>query len=263
MGAGSGFRFAACVALAAGAAGCALPDGGGKALSESPVHGLISLELIASDVDGTLSVDGFAGATDDSEGDGGAAVLIDLLWPRWMISFHSGTHGLTEDLDLRNGSVLLDDTVGDYRHDDLFVGMALVTVDGPAPMADDAPRPPSAFRLDALVGGRLNTVTVDDIGFAGLDIQEEREQWGDALAGLRAEWRLSDWLALRGHGDARIAGASDDAWSLRASLVYGPTPGWAIGAGWEARSVDFESNSGSDRFDVRFSGPFLAFELLF
>jgi hypothetical protein len=266
MGRRPALHLAAFAAMAAALSACAFSDGGGKAIRESPVHGLISLELIAAEADGSLAVDGLGGSVDESDEGGGAAVLVDLLWPRWMLSFEGGSHLLSDGLDLSGGAVTIPDTISRYRHDELFVGAALLTIDGPAAQQGaDAPRPPPRFRLDALAGARLNTVTIDDIEVGGFEVEEEREHWVDVLAGLRAEWRLSEWWSLRSRGDARVAGESDAAWSLRASVVYGPAPGWAIAAGWEARSVDFESGSGPSlgRYDALLSGPFIAFELLF
>ena len=254
------------LACCAAAAGCALPNQGGQALRDSPVHGLVSLQVNPTEVDADFAVDGFAGSTDGSEWEGGGSVLVDLLWPRWMLSFESGSTVLGDDFDLVNGGSVFRDAVAVYERDELLVGFTLLTAERLDPSAAaDAPRPPARIRLDALAGGRLNTLTVDDIEVGGFDVDEEREHWGDAIAGLRAEWRISDWFTLRGRGDAAFAGDSDDAWSLRVSLVYGPSPGWAIGAGWEARAVDFESGAGPslDGLDARFSGPFVAFELLF
>ena len=259
-------RLATAAVLAAAATGCAIPDQGGKALRESPVHGNVSLELLASEVSGGVAMDGFAGSTDGSEWDGGGSVLVDVLGPRWLLSFESGSHGLPDELDLDNGTLVLADPVAEYKRNELFLGVALVSIAGPdRRIAEEGPPPPARFRLDALAGGRMNTLEVDEITIGGFEVEEEQERWIDALAGVRAEWRISESFLLRGRGDTRIAGESDAAWSARVSVVYGPTPGWAVGAGWEARSVDFESGSGSglDRFDVHFSGPFLALELLF
>ncbi len=112
-------------------------------------------------------------------------------------------------------------------------------------------------RLDLMVGGRyfnVKATLTDD----GSSIGDRTQDWVDFSAGARYEWRISRKWFLRFRGDVggSTSGASSD-WSLGASGHYRPLDRLAIALSYRILSVDYETDSGEDKFeyDLTYTGP--------
>ncbi len=141
-----------------------------------------------------------------------------------------------------------------------FIGRAMVgyrIVDGPLGCGTCGER---RLTADVYTGIRvyhvnleLDTGTSDDKGSS---------DWIDPIIGLRAKWDLSArWTAA---AEADIGGfgvGSDFVWSASASIGYRFTSCFGMRLGWSILDIDYSIGSGSKNFefDVRFSGPTLAF----
>lgn len=119
-----------------------------------------------------------------------------------------------------------------------------------------------ALSVDALGGGRYWNVDMElnlDVPLVGLGRRfEESEDWIDPFVGLRLRADLTKKLSLVLRGDVGGFGVSSDfTWSASGLLGYSFSDLISVWAGYRGLGVDYESGSGSSRFNynVTMHGP--------
>jgi hypothetical protein len=111
--------------------------------------------------------------------------------------------------------------------------------------------------LELLGGGRYWYTKVD-IDFDPGDSRDKSKDWLDPIIGARFKIGLLEKLSLQLRGDIGGFGAgSEFSWNAAGFLSYALSRRFSIFAGYRALGVDYESGSGTRKFefDLTYHGP--------
>ena len=116
-----------------------------------------------------------------------------------------------------------------------------------------------------IFGGIRYTDLDGKLEFSGpLGIKKGSESWVDPMFGLRWRWKLADKWALVTRGDVGGFGAgSDFAWSASGLIDWRPWKHVGFLFGYRALYLDYETGSGSEKFDfdATMQGPILGMNI--
>ena len=94
-----------------------------------------------------------------------------------------------------------------------------------------------------------------DAGAAAAARRSERESWTDFFLGAKGKAKLDQRWYLSGWAVSMVAGDSDSAWDVMASVGYEINDDFSLTLGYRHQEVDYRK--GDFLFDVELSGPII------